>query len=58
MRASTLFGGVSNALLAGFLLAHGAPVDAIAQRDFSADLRNFSQVQLMLHNLRSRIGIL
>jgi hypothetical protein len=57
MKASTLFGGVPTALLAGFLLAQGAPVDAIAPRDFSADLRNFSQVQLILHNLRSRIGI-
>jgi hypothetical protein len=57
MKASTLFGGGTTALLAGFLLAQGAPVDAIAPRDFSADLPNFSQVQLMLHNLRSRIGI-
>jgi hypothetical protein len=57
MKVSTLFGGVTTALLAGFLLAQGTPVDAIAPRDFSADLRNFGQVQLMLHNLRSRIGI-
>lgn len=57
MKASTLFGDGIAALLAGFLLAQGAPVDAIAPRDFSADLRNFSQVQLMLHNLRSRIGV-
>ena len=57
MKASTLFRCVTTALLAGFLLAQGAPVDAIAPRDFNADLRNFSQVQLMLHNLRSRIGI-
>jgi len=57
MKASTLFGGGTTALLAVFLLAQGASVDAIAPRDFSADLRNFSEVQLLLHNLRSRIGI-
>jgi hypothetical protein len=44
-------------LLAGVPITQGAPVDAMAPRDFSADIRNFGQIQQLMYNLRSRIGI-
>jgi hypothetical protein len=57
MKLSSLVGSAATLLLAGFSSAKAVPVDAIVPRDFSADLRNFHQIQQLLHNLRSRIGV-
>ncbi|KAE9364123.1 hypothetical protein N431DRAFT_388038 [Stipitochalara longipes BDJ] len=57
MKGSAFVGCATALLLANFPIAHAAPIDAIAPRDFSADLRNFNQIQRLMHNLRSRIGV-
>jgi hypothetical protein len=57
MKLSSLVGSAAALSLAGFPTAQGVPVDAIVPRDFSADLRNFHQIQQLMHNLRSRIGV-
>jgi hypothetical protein len=60
MKLSSLAGCATALLLAVFPIADAAPkppIDAIVPRDFSAALRNFNQIQQLMHNLRSRIGV-
>ena len=57
MKLSSLVGSAATLLLTGFPCAKAVPVDALVPRDFSADLRNFHQIQQLMHNLRSRIGV-
>jgi hypothetical protein len=57
MKIFTLIGSTATLLLIGIPIAQGAPVDAVAPRDFGADLRNFGKIQQLMYNLHSRIGI-
>lgn len=57
MKFNLFVGSVAALLITNFPAAQCAPTEVIERRDFSADLRNFHQIQLLLHNMKSRIGI-
>jgi hypothetical protein len=57
MKVSVLAGSAAALLLAGFPTTQGAPVDLIESRDFSANSGHWYQLQQLMHNIRSRIGV-
>ncbi len=57
MKPSILIESAAALLLAAFQTVQGAPLEVIDRRDFSANSGHWHQLQQLMHNIRSRIGI-